>query len=370
MALARHRNRIRVCVTLERPGWSLEERRDLQHVAAVVTEWIEACDSPLYVHFARECAADQDLLALIARIDNVPPMNLLFGAVKLSLTTDDALAEWYPHLAGEAARAFEPHAFQAFRAYVLEHAALIEEVGRTRRTQTNEVGRAAALMPWIAAEAQRLNHVSGTPGGPVHVVDVGASAGLNLCLDRFDYNYSGHVVASRAPASRVVLECDNRGGFTMPAAPPAVGHRIGLDLAPVSVADPAQAAWLEALVWPGHEDRLARLRAAIAIRLETDVTMVAGDAAHTLAGLDSVLPPGPVVVFHSVMAYQLDQAQRSGLDDAVADLASSRPVARVSMEPLGITKQPQIRVGLRLDDATVVASAHPHGRWIDLPEGG
>lgn len=351
-----------------RPGWAQDERRDRDHVAAVVLEWIEACDSPLYVHLAQQCAQDRDMLALIARIDNVPPMNLLFGAVKLILTRDDALAAWYPHLAGEGARDVDADVYPTFRAFALEHAEFVEEVGRTRRTQTNEVGRGAALMPWIATEAQRLNRLCATPGAPVHLVDVGASAGINLCLDRFDYSYSGQRVAALRPASaRVMLECENRGRFTLPIAPPGVGERIGLDLNPLDVTDPEQVAWLEALVWPGHEDRLGRLQAAVAIRLETDVTLIAGDAADTLAALDQALPPGPVVVFHSVMAYQLSPAQREGLDDAVEHLASSRPVGRVAMEPLGISKTPELRVGLRLDTAHVVARAHPHGRWLDVP---
>ncbi|MFO7244476.1 MAG: hypothetical protein DIU73_006295, partial [Actinomycetes bacterium] len=50
-----------------RPGWSADERRDLAHVAAVVREWLDACDSPLYAHLAREIAGDPDMLALLAR---------------------------------------------------------------------------------------------------------------------------------------------------------------------------------------------------------------------------------------------------------------------------------------------------------------
>lgn len=351
-----------------RPGWAPAERRDLDHVAAVVTEWIEACDSPLYSHFAQECAQDRDMLALIARIDNVPPMNLLFGAVKLALSPADALAAWYPHLAGDAARVADADAYPAFRRYALEHSEVIEAAGRTRRTQTNEVGRAAGLLPWIASESVRLNQVSGTPGAPVHLVDVGASAGLNLCLDRFDYDYGTATVLTNNPAAtRLVLMCDNRGDFAIPEQAPRVSARIGLDLAPVDATDPEHAAWLEALVWPGHEDRLERLRAAISIRGETDITMIGGDAAQTLAGLDSVVPPGPVVVFHSMMLYQLNTGQRSALDEAVAVLAAARPVARVALEPLDLSKRPQVRVGLRLADAKVLATAHAHGRWLDTP---
>lgn len=350
-----------------RPGWSPEERRDREHVARVAEEWVEACDSPLYVHLALESARDPQMLALIARIDNVPPLNLLFGAVRLALTSADPLAAWYPHLAGDGARGVDADAYPAFRAFALERAEWVVEVGRTRRTQTNEVGRAAAILPWLVTEAARITADAGLPpDSPVHLVDVGASAGLNLCLDRFDYDYDGALVGARNPATtRLTLECQNRGEFPLPKAAPIIGQRIGLDLDPLDVSKPADAAWLEALVWPEQQDRLERLRAGIAIRRETDVTMIAGDATHTLPALAASLPPGPVLVFHTVMAYQLDTAQRALLDDAVAQLATARPVARVALEPLGITKRPEVRVGLRLDDAEVVARAHAHGRWLE-----
>jgi hypothetical protein len=163
----------------------------------------------------------------------------------------------------------------------------------------------------------------------------------------------------------LALECENKGAFALPDAPPAIGARIGLDLDPLDATAPADAAWLEALVWPEHHERLERLRAAIAIRRETEVTMIAGDATRTLRELESILPPGPVLIFHTVMAYQLDADQQAALDEAVAALAAVRPVARVALEPLGITKRPEVRVGLRLADAEVVARAHAHGRWLE-----
>jgi hypothetical protein len=353
---------------ITRPGWSAAERRDLDHVALVAQEWVEACDSPLYVHLALECAEDPSMLALIARIDNIPPLNLLFGAVKLSLTPDDMLAQWYPHLAGDEARSVDAEVFRVFRDYVLERSEWIVEIGRARRTQTNEVGRCAAVLPWVASEAARITADAGLPAGsPVHLVDVGASAGLNVCLDRFDYDYGGGaVVAARNVASaRVTLVCENTGGFALPDAPPAIAARIGLDLDPLDATALADAAWLEALVWPEHQERLERLRAAIAIRGETEVTMIQGDATRTLGELDGRLPPGPALVFHTVMAYQLDADQQVALDDAIAALAAVRPVARVALEPLGITKRPEVRVGLRLGEAEVVARAHAHGRWLE-----
>ena len=44
-------------------------------------------------------------------------------------------------------------------------------------------------------------------------------------------------------------------GSTFPTAVPTVAWRAGLDLHPVDADDPEQVAWLDALVWPGADDR-------------------------------------------------------------------------------------------------------------------
>lgn len=344
------------------PAWRADNARDLDAVARAVMAWIESArDSPLYAFLASRIAEDAQMLALVAAIDNTPPLNLLFGGVKLWLTADDPLAARYPHLAGDDARAPGDDAYASFRAYALARSAELIEIGATRRTQTNEALRSAAILPWLSEAADAW-------GEPVHLVDIGASAGLNLCLDRFDYDYGDRLIpASNPGATRLTLSCENRGGFALPAQPPAIATRTGLDLNPIDPNDADATAWLEALVWPEHVDRLERLRAALAIRRETDVSMVIGDAARTLGEIDGRLPAGPMLVFHTVMAYQLDAAQRAAIDAALAGVARHRPVARVAMEPVRGVGHQHIQTGLDLERAKVSAVAHNHGRWIDRP---
>lgn len=341
--------------------------RDLAEVARGVSRWADtAADSPLYAFLARRVAGDPELLALVAQIPRTPPMNLLLGGIKLRLREADALAAWYPHLAGAHARTPDDAAFAAFREHVLAHADALLELGRTRRTQTNEASRAAVVLPWIAAAAEAW-------GEPVHLVDVGASAGLNLCLDRFEYRYfaeAGTVVLAAADpaASRVTLACELRDGLRPPRAVPTIATRTGLELEPVDPTDPDSAAWLEALVWPEHEDRLERLRAALAIRRETPVAMVAGDAAQNLPGVLEALPPGPVAVIHTVMAYQLSDPQRAALDAACVQAGRERPLVRIGMEPWSGSPHPRVTLGASQHAGRVVASAHAHGRWLARPE--
>ncbi|PYC61748.1 hypothetical protein C7C45_33155, partial [Micromonospora arborensis] len=94
---------------------------------------------------------------------------------------------------------------------------------------------------------------------PIALLEVGASAGLNLYPDRYAYRYGDHQVGSGEP----VLECA-ASGLEPPVRVPQVVWRAGLDLNPPDVTDPDDVSWLDALIWPEHAHRRARPRAAAA----------------------------------------------------------------------------------------------------------
>jgi len=82
--------------------WTERDRTDLALAERVVRNWL-AADSPLYQLFKARIADDSEMLGLVAAIDNVPPLNLLYAGVQLMLMPGDALARWYPRYGGNAA---------------------------------------------------------------------------------------------------------------------------------------------------------------------------------------------------------------------------------------------------------------------------
>ncbi|HWP65341.1 MAG TPA: DUF2332 family protein, partial [Candidatus Limnocylindria bacterium] len=135
---------------------------------------------PLYDAIARALADDT---ALLERLVDVAPREkivpvLLFAAVKSLVDVEPAspLARIY---AGEPGDPWPP-----FRAVLETRFDEIAHLLRTRRTQTNEVGRASALLPALGVIARRA-------GRPLALIEIGPSAGLNLLLDRFAYDYGG-----------------------------------------------------------------------------------------------------------------------------------------------------------------------------------
>lgn len=242
--------------------------------------------SPAYERLSLAVSRDNEVLALLGTL---PPAkrqpNLLFGVVRfLGGPVEDVAA---------------------FHDYTVANWPAIEAEMRTRATQTNEVGRCAVLLPVLNWLPQ-----------PLALLEVGASAGLCLLPDRYAYRYGDHIVGSGEP----ILDCA-MSGAEPPAELPDVVWRAGLDLNPLDVTDPADVAWLEALIWPEHAHRRARLRSAIAIAAADPPLVVRGDVVDDLPELAAHAPTGAtLVVFHSSVMYQVPPPRRETFAKAVREL--------------------------------------------------
>jgi hypothetical protein len=97
--------------------------------------------------------------------------------------------------------------------------------------------------------------------------------------------------------------------------------RAGLDLNPLDVTDPADVAWLEALIWPEHEHRRTRLRSAAAVAATEPPLLLRGDLVDDLPSLAARAPAGAtLVIFHTSMLYQVPAPRREAFARLVAEL--------------------------------------------------
>ena len=241
--------------------------------------------SPLYEELAGRVADDRQVLRMMAEMPAAKQQpNLLFAAVR--------------YLCGTAA------GWGQFRGWLFERREEILALMRERRTQTNEPARCATLLPLLMTLPQ-----------PLALLEVGAAAGLCLLPDYYAYEFDGHRVApSRSTASAPpTFACRVNDATPLPTRNVEVAWRAGLDLEPIDVRDDAQAAWLEALVWPGEGNRLRLLRAAVEVARSEPPRVVRGDLRCDLPALAAQAPPAAtLVVFHTaVLAYVPDPAERA-----------------------------------------------------------
>lgn len=199
-----------------------------------------------------------------------------------------------------------------------------------RPVQTNEVGRSAALLfgflP-IAAET----------GLPLRLLEVGASAGLNLRWDRFRYEADGF--SWGPPGSPVELRFELGG--TPPDDVPAaieIGSRRGCDAAPIDPSTSDGQLTLLTYVWPDQRDRITRMRAALEIAAELPVSVDHEPAATWAERMLAEPAPGEAtVIYHSIMSQYLSDEERAalfaGIREAGERATAEAPLAWLRMEP-------------------------------------
>ncbi|MEV5709025.1 DUF2332 domain-containing protein [Actinoallomurus sp. NPDC052274] len=299
--------------------------------------------SPLYRSLCMSAADDRDLLEILTeRRAGQQPSYLLLGAVHYLLLRGvrHRLRDFYPSLVGSAAA--DPNdAGPVFLDFCRVHRAELRRLVRERLVQTNVVKRSVALKIAMSVIADRCDR-------PVHLIEVGASAGVHLLFDRYRYVISGR---TSGPADAdVTIETKWLGSDLPPAydrCPPIAG-RTGVDINPVDVTDPDERLWLRALVWPENQQEADLLSAAFHQLIEYPVDVIAGDAIDICPSLGRRLPPGePRVVFHAATRMHVPPAQRAEFDSAIDSIGEHGPLFHVWQEP---------------------STAPPRGSGTDVPE--
>ncbi len=229
--------------------------------------------------------------------------------------------------------------------------------------QTNEVGRAGALVPGLLC-------VAAATGLPLALMELGASAGLNLNMDRFAHDLGG--VMAGDPASDVIVR-PHWQGPPPPAAPLQVVARAGVDIAPLDAADPAVAERLLAFIWADQPERLVRTQAAIALARRHPPPLARGDAADWLEAMLRPAEGVATVVYHSIAFQYFPPAVQARiiarLQAMGAAATPARPLAwlRLEMDDPANPALPAIRLTLWRGagaEEHLLGHAHAHGRFV------
>ena len=283
--------------------------------------------SPLYERVAVALSESDAALHAI----EAAPARKRHPTVILAALHDLALAGRAPALAAAYEAADGDAAAGAAIDTLLEMTDSVVAVAARRRPRTDETGRCAVLYPAIAEAARRVG------ADAVGLIDVGCSAGLNLNVDRVGITYNnGQSLGD--PSSPVQLAAAIVGGRPVPAqAVPEVVTRIGIDLDPVDVTDPADARWLRACVGPDQPEAAARLDAELALAAAAPPVLLAGDAVDLLPGALARLPAGALPVITTTWALsQFPLERRLRFLHRLDEAAAGRPVAWVSVEGVGV----------------------------------
>jgi hypothetical protein len=326
--------------------------------------------SPFSASLSRQIAERPGIVSMLqsAPPEQRLPVLLLAAVHSVVLAEPDLeLARWYPTMTADP---LDTDPFPAFERLCVEREHQIRSIVSTRFTQTNEVGRCALLLPALGLLDAEV--------GALSMIDVGTSAGLNLHLDHYHYRYSpGGDVGGPSP---VALECGVRGAMPVPDRLPTIAGRLGIDQHPIDLADPAEARWLMACVWPDQADRFHRIERAIEIAHQHPPEIRKADAVAGLRpAVVSAADHGHPVIVNSWVLNYLTEERRTAYVDELGSIGSERDLSWVYAESpaqslgipfpadladrhLTVLMMARWRSGVRTIDHLGVA--HPHGYWL------
>ena len=229
-----------------------------------------------------------------------------------------------------------------------------------RPPQTNEVGRATALMGGLLTLGERHDL-------PVRLLEIGSSGGLNLRADHYRYE-DQHGTVFGDPASLVRLRWQGEPRRPWPGL--RVVERLGSDVMPIDVAGTEGRLALTAYVWPDQTERLERLRGAFAVADRVPAEVRRQDAVSFVEGIE--LAEGRLtVLFHSVMWQYLPAADQAAVSARLEQLGAAaspdRPFAHLRLEPLRRTPGAEHEFLVALTswpgdgERRVLGDAAPHG---------
>lgn len=347
-------------------------------VAAAFTRQAELCakfDSPLYADLCRRAADDArsggPVLELVRELAaespcSALPLRVLAGVHALAL---DGTA---PELAHRFAAATDvtgwPRTWRCWHHTLAAHAERIRP-WLASPPQTNEVGRSSALLGGFL--------VAAGSGLPLRMLELGASAGLNLRWDR--YRFTTRTWTFGPDDASVVLRPRWQG-----EAPPLrmvpIVEGLGCDVAPLDPRDPKTQLRLCAYVWADRHDRLRTVRRALAEAQRDDDVVDRADAAEWLpAKLQAVRTDLATVVYHSSFWGHLPPATQQRLTSCLSEAGGRATEAaplfwlRWEDEPTDSDAPPE-RHELRLTrwpggTDRLLAVGQPHGDWVEWLDG-
>lgn len=291
-----------------------------------------------------------------ARADSVPLRlaGALNGLVRKGRLPE--LARFYPPNPLPAGEAFWPAVQKA-----LATAGTEIEPWLDGAPQTNEVGRSAILyagLCWLWAHYPL----------PMRLFEVGASAGLNLNLDRYAYRFGEDAFGSAGSALFLTPDWE---GSPPPNLTPRVMSREGCDLSPIDATSAQDRERLLAYLWPDQTQRLKRLTAALAIAQRHPVKIEHADAAawverkfgHAAAWGEQR------VLFHSVAFQYFPVASQkriaSHMEEVGASASRDAPLAwlRFEVDP-ELDKTCSLRLRVWPGDDHLLATGDAHGRSV------
>ncbi len=312
----------------------------------IVAAWLEKGEGDLIV--------DWLLAAANGRSPFNIPLLLLAGVhrdVLMGVPTSAGLAQYYPTVGGAADFMDEEELDIILKTAVLSRQESLAHFIQTATVQTNETGRG---LVWLLPLLNNIFSLSDECEG-IHLVDLGASAGLNLVAEQRAYRLvdkDNQLIADLGNGNPIQFTTICEKWENLPLAPtfgrpcplPPILSRTGCDVAPFGLQTAVSEQTLAAYIWADQPHRVTRLREGIVAfqqinQTESPIQIHQATLPDALPRFLQKIPTfggaiAPVVIYNTYMtAYLPNKGQ--GLRSHIADWATNqnRPILWLQWEP-------------------------------------
>lgn len=247
----------------------------------------------------------------------------------------------------------------AIQSAMVSHSATILKVLKSP-PQTNEVRRSSAIVPGLML-------VASMTGKPLILSEVGASAGLNLCWDSYQFHFANTTVGSHS----IVELRPEWSGPPPPAASVVIADRAGCDLNPLDASNPADCSRLLSYVWPDQYSRLERTSNALHLTGERKITIDKADAIEWLQKRLALKTTGAAHVIYHTIAWQYlsEDAKAQGeelINEAGAKATVEAPLAKLQMEADWQGEGAALTLQIwPVGETKLIGRVDFHGAWIN-----
>lgn len=298
-------------------------------------QWCRQLGSTLYATLLQQAAADVEVEGpcwVVLQGHETDPLRsalaLRFMGAVHRLVLQGRAPTLERHYLSVGADAEIDSLWPAFIGTVEQHREVLCELV-LRPVQTNEVGRCAALLGGFLRVGQEA-------GLPLRLLEIGASAGLNLRWDYYRYETGGWAWGD--PTSPVRLVGEFLKGHPPFDVTAHVVERRGCDINPLNPCSAEDCLTLMSYVWPDQTHRIELLQGALEVARRVPIVVETSDAAEWLESRLADPSSGTAtVVFHSIFIQYLSEVERNRLrrvlEEAGRRASGAAPLAWLRMEP-------------------------------------
>ncbi|MCE2962830.1 MAG: DUF2332 domain-containing protein [Chitinophagales bacterium] len=347
-------------------NYSELEIEKIQDRFAIFAEQECKSSSAFYYDLSLKISKDEELSRMASYACYGQPIpNIFFGAVHYLVLKDKncQLASYYPSITKSLKNPALP--FDVFKDFCIHNESQIVELISSKIVQTNVINRCSYLTP-ILSELINKGQKNAC------VIDIGASVGLNLNFDLYEYWTDGQKIFGD---SSVKIEFETKDSAIKPILPTNYFVRkIGIDQHLINPQNEDEKLWLNALIWPDHLERFNSMEKALELRQNGGIEML---QASTVPQFEEIineqLNNETLIIYSTHTLYQFSQENRQDFFNMLDSIGRKRDFYFLSVESTKYLQEKydssQTVIELtsytnRQKNEQFIAETNGHGNWI------